>query len=250
MASPQQQGYFAAHNVRSAGMGPSSPSDQLHVSLHLMPRAHSMDVDNDPRFSAPTVLSKRLGAFYIISIAAVFFLNLAVGQMFFLMPSINLETYQGIASLVGTLFMCSVFIAHLCAIVVFAQQLYMTYRLETSGPSGFEMAKSFYLNPNVVTMRHVAVKCFLHYGIPVFVASTSCMVFTHMLDHGLFRLAIPVCTLFFAVTFLLVFINQTHTSIFMDKYHMVTAQQAPLNEHMYTYSSRPRAGGWFGNLDI
>jgi len=58
MASPHQQGYYAAHTVRSAMVGDTM--DDLHGGLHFLPRAYSMDVDNDPRFSAPTVLSKRL----------------------------------------------------------------------------------------------------------------------------------------------------------------------------------------------
>jgi len=225
--------------------------DDLHGGLHFLPRAYSMDVDNDPRFSAPTVLSKRLGAFHMIAVASVLMLNLAIGQVFQLMPGMNMKTSGGIACIIGFCLMCSVFVANLCAVVIFSQQLYMTYRLETSGSSGFEMAKSFYLNPNVVTMRHWAAKCFLHYGIPVFVASISCLVFSNMMEHNNLRLAIPVCTLIFLATAMLTFMNNTHTSIFMEQYHAAVVAQAPMDDQMQSYSSRGRQGGWISSfLDV
>lgn len=228
-------------------------SEELDAGLSFFPRSTSMEATNDPRFSAPTVLSNRLGAFHLVTVASVLMVNLAIGQIFVLMPGENLKSPGGIANLVGFCLMLTVFGANLIAVVIFAQQLYMTYRLETSGSTGFEMAKSFYLNPNVVAMRHLAAKCFLNYGIPVFVGSTSCMVYAHFFASHCYKLAIPVCAMIFLATFGLAFMNHVHHRIFIDLYRTGAAIEAPLHEQMQTLSSRSRGAGgergWLGFLD-
>jgi len=68
--------------------------------------------------------------------------------------------------------MTFVLFANVIATYVGVAQIYHTYRLETAGPTGFEMATSYYLNPNIVAWRHLAVKCMLN-SLPLFLVSTG-----------------------------------------------------------------------------
>merc|ERR1719382_476991 len=86
--------------------------------------------------------------------------NLSVKQMFTLEKEIKIDTMKGVIQYTGFCLMCVVFVLNLTTVIVLIQQLFMTYRLLTAGPTGFEIAKSYYLNPNIVTMRHMAVKGF------------------------------------------------------------------------------------------
>lgn len=263
MASPRSvqafDGYFSANafstrTSRATPAGYQYPVEELDTTIeldttmHFLPRAFSMDLDNDPRFSAPTVLSKRLGAFHMIAVAAVLMLNLAIGQAFQLMPGVGFDSPKEIACSIGFCLMCSVFVANLFSAVIFSQQLYMTYRLETSGNTGFEMAKSFYLNSNIVTMRHTAVKSFLHYGIPVFILGMGCMVFSHFSETDQLVLAIPVCTLIGLFGLGLIYVNWKHGSVFTSSYHMVAAHHSPLHTHLQRFNSRSGLAGG-GTLD-
>merc|ERR1719433_2094069 len=117
--------------------------------------------------------------------------NLSVKQMFLLEKDIHLNIV-GVVQYTGFTIMTITFLLDLFAVVVVVQQLFMTYRLLTAGPSGFEIAKSYYLNPNIVSMRHLAVKSFL-YSVPLFIASTGCMVFVFFEKYSHFLLALPVC---------------------------------------------------------
>merc|ERR1712099_3759 len=71
--------------------------------------------------------------------------------------------------------MTFVLFANILATYVGVAQIYHTYRLETAGPTGFEMATSYYLNPNIVSWRHLAVKCMLN-SLPAFLISTGLRV--------------------------------------------------------------------------
>merc|ERR1712196_699480 len=68
--------------------------------------------------------------------------------------------------------MTAVLFANVIATYVGVAQVYHSYRLETAGPTGFEMATSYYLNPNIVSWRHLAVKGMLH-SLPLFLISTG-----------------------------------------------------------------------------
>merc|ERR1712216_536613 len=68
--------------------------------------------------------------------------------------------------------MTLVLFANVIATYIGVAQVYHAYRLETAGPTGFEMATSYYLNPNIVSWRHVAIKAMLH-SLPMFLVSTG-----------------------------------------------------------------------------
>merc|ERR1719235_1092150 len=74
--------------------------------------------------------------------------------------------------------MTFVLFANIIATYVSVAQIYHTYRLETAGPTGFEMATSYYLNPNIVAWRHLAIKCMLN-SLPLFMISTGLRMQIH-----------------------------------------------------------------------
>merc|ERR1712187_198770 len=82
------------------------------------------------------------------------------------------STLEGNLQLLSFTIMTFVLFANIIATYVGVAQIYHTYRLETAGPTGFEMATSYYLNPNIVCWRHVAVKCMLN-SLPLFLVSTG-----------------------------------------------------------------------------
>merc|ERR1712232_1489414 len=87
----------------------------------------------------------------------------------------NLSTFEGCLQLVSFSIMTFVLFVNLLATYVGVAQVYHTYRLETAGPTGFEMATSYYLNPNIVAWRHLAIKCML-FSMPMFLVSTGLRV--------------------------------------------------------------------------
>merc|ERR1719282_2029264 len=135
-----------------------------------------MELQNDPRFMSNNVIAKRLVAFQTVSVVSVLMVNLSIKQMFLLEKKIDVRTTAGVIQYTGFTLMTCVFLVDLFVVIVVVQQLFMTYRLLTAGPTGFEIAKSYYMNINIVTMRHIAVKCFI-FSIPILVLATGCMVF-------------------------------------------------------------------------
>mmetsp|Transcript_91635 Transcript_91635/g.231193 ORF Transcript_91635/g.231193 Transcript_91635/m.231193 type:complete len:227 (-) Transcript_91635:71-751(-) len=224
-----------------------SEHDALSGPLAALPRSESMDVNNDPRFFSNNVISKRLAAFQTICVVSVLMVNLSVKQMFLLEKSIDITTATGVVQYTGFCMMCVVFLLNLTTVIVLIQQLFMTYRLLTVGPTGFEVAKSYYLNPNVVSMRHGAVKGFF-FSLPLFIASSGCMVWTTFKTSGTQKLAIPVVIVLFLMALLLWFINAKHSSIFKERYNLAKLHEEPLLTHVESVSHRSR-GGFFG-LDV
>jgi len=119
-------------------------------------KSESMDLNNDPRFFHVNVLEKRLTAFKTLSVVAVLMVNLSVGQMFKLSKKGDVTWIQ----YAGFVSMTIVFLFDLITVIVIVQQLFQTYRLITTGATGFDVAKSYYLNPSIVSMRHNSVRGF------------------------------------------------------------------------------------------
>merc|ERR1740138_2015770 len=88
---------------------------------------------------------------------------------------------RGIMQLVGFGLMCLVLFLNVLATMVFGVQFYFTYRLMTSGPIGFESARSFYIDPNMTYYRQLSAKGLI-WGLPMFVLSVGCMVFVKFGD--------------------------------------------------------------------
>jgi len=223
---------------------------QLSCGLTILPRSDSMDATNDPRFVSDNVIAKRLAAFQTISVVSVLMVNLSVKQLFLLQKSIDVTTTKGVIQYSGFLVMIAVFLMNLTTVVVVIQQLFMTYRLLTAGPTGFELAKAYYLNPNVVTMRHAAVKAFF-FSLPLFVVSTSCMVWVTFSDSDNPRLAFPVVIFLFFAAGVLFFIHSKHQAVFRKCYHMAKAHEQPLLTAVGALETNShRTPGRFFGIDV
>lgn len=220
-------------------------------AFFLLPRSESMDLTNDPRFFSNNVITKRLVAFQTISVVSVLMVNLSIKQMFVLeKKDMNVHTVNGVIRYTGFALMTVVFLLDLFTVIVIISQLFMTYRLLTAGPTGFEIAKSYYLNPNIVTMRHMAVKGFL-WSLPVFVASTGCMVlssFSSPLEEGM---AWPLVILILLCSLSLAWVINKHQSIFKERYAVARMHERPLLSAVHPSSvSQPGGVAQFFGLDV
>lgn len=137
-------------------------------------RDESMDVTNDPRFFAKSVMDKRLGAFKSLTIVSSLMFGTSLGQCFKLKKNMNFSDWD---PLVGNIavwqivgFFISVAVAYMCllSLYVIAHQLFYANRLSTSGPTGFEQASVFYLTRVIVMWRHLAIKCLFN-GLWLFI---------------------------------------------------------------------------------
>jgi len=232
----------------SGNAGFESELSQTSFPLSALPRSTSMDVNNDPRFFSNNVIAKRLSAFQTIVVVAVLMVNLSVKQMFTLEKNIDLSTVNGALQYTGFCLMTLVFLSNLTTVIVLIQQLFMTYRLLTVGPTGFEIAKSYYLNPNIVAMRHIAVKVFF-FSLPLFVASSACMVYTSFASQNAAHLAMPIVVALFLASVLLWYVNATHSTIFKERYNLAKSHEQPLIQNLETMTQRSY-GGWFSNIDV
>lgn len=146
------------------------------ISNAFLPRAHSMELHNDPRFFSSNVVEKRLAAFSGLSVIASLTTGTALNQCFAMKKDFNFGELAGWIQIVGFFSMASIVFMSLTATIVFVYQAFFTHRLATAGPTGFELAKEFYLHPDVVKWRHAALRC-LGYGLPLLLFSTGCMLY-------------------------------------------------------------------------
>merc|ERR1719265_2842370 len=145
----------------------------MHILENKMGLLHSesMDLSNDPRFFQYTVLNKRLAAFSSLSVVS----GLMVGTstaVISMKKDMDMTTFDGQLQFVSFAIMTMVLFANIIATYIGVAQVYHAYRLETAGPTGFEMATSYYLNPNIIAWRHIAIKGMLH-SLPLFLISTG-----------------------------------------------------------------------------
>jgi len=133
--------------------------------------SESMDMNNDPRFFQGSVLNKRLAAFSSLSVVSGLMIG-TCSEVISMKKDYDIATFEGQIQLVSFSIMSLVLFANVIATYVGVAQVYHAYRLETAGPTGFEMATSYYLNPNIVSWRHIAIKAML-YSLPLFLVSTG-----------------------------------------------------------------------------
>jgi len=195
----------------------------------------SLEITNDPRFFRKSVLNKRLMAFSSLSVVS----GLMVGTstaVISMKKDINLVSFEGQLQLLSFGIMTMVLFANIVATYVGVAQVYHTYRLETSGPTGFEMATSYYLNPNIVSWRHIAIKGMLH-SLPMFLVSTGIRIEVSF-DNAAEKFQPPS---FWAARFLglsfmgcycvmaviLYYVHWKHTEVFRERYSLMQAQTEP-----------------------
>eukprot|EP00746_Dinoflagellata_sp_MGD_P050881 gnl/MRDRNA2_/MRDRNA2_227407_c0_seq1.p1 gnl/MRDRNA2_/MRDRNA2_227407_c0~~gnl/MRDRNA2_/MRDRNA2_227407_c0_seq1.p1 ORF type:complete len:142 (-),score=17.96 gnl/MRDRNA2_/MRDRNA2_227407_c0_seq1:28-453(-) len=124
------------------------------------------------------------------------------------------------------------FLFNLFALVVLLQQIFQVYRLMTSSSIGFDFAKSYYLNPNITKMRHLAVKAFFA-SLPMLIFSMALKTFTHLAykqDRLVFGIVLSVFMALFAL--FIMYTNHVHSTIFKDKYAVMKEHELPLLSHM------------------
>jgi len=203
--------------------------------------SESMDMSNDPRFFQGSVLNKRLAAFSSLSVVS----GLMVGTstaVISMKKDMDLWTLDGQLQFLSFFIMTLVLFANIISTYVGVVQVYHAYRLETAGPTGFEMATSYYLNPNIVSWRHLAIKGMLH-SLPLFLVSTGMRLqvnFDRAADKpipppfwvarviGLFYMAV-----YFVMALVVWYLHQKHTAIFRERYSVARDREMPYLKHVH-----------------
>eukprot|EP00747_Dinoflagellata_sp_TGD_P111324 gnl/TRDRNA2_/TRDRNA2_171199_c0_seq9.p1 gnl/TRDRNA2_/TRDRNA2_171199_c0~~gnl/TRDRNA2_/TRDRNA2_171199_c0_seq9.p1 ORF type:complete len:267 (-),score=41.96 gnl/TRDRNA2_/TRDRNA2_171199_c0_seq9:123-875(-) len=221
-------------------------------SLEII-RAESMDLNNDPRFFSSNVLDKRLKAFAGLSLVSGLMVGNSIGQCFSMPKDMDLSEWPGIVQLVAFLLMNCVLFMDVTAVVVLVHQLFYTYRLMTAGPTGFEIAATFYLNGNIIMFRHLAIKCLL-LSLPIFLTGSGLQLVVafhtdalpakeakmdHHLDMFMHNIMGGiVCGSFMIAGIVVLCIRWTHLAIFRERYELVKEQEKPLLTHVQSMSAR------------
>merc|ERR1712187_252051 len=105
----------------------------------------------------------------------------------------------------------------------------MGYRLETAGPTGFEMATSYYLNPNIVSFRNLAIKGMLH-SLPLYLVATGIRIQVNF-DRAAFKPLPPpswfarAIGLFYMVVYIAMgvvvwYLHKKHTAMVRERYRV------------------------------
>jgi len=119
----------------------------------------SMQLVNDPRFMATNIIDKRLGAFDKMGVISGLLTGTALEACFRLTKYLNFgicvpaeahTVVESIVQLVSFVIMSSILFMSLYSTLVSVYQAYYTYRLMTAGANGFELARTFYLDPVMV----------------------------------------------------------------------------------------------------
>lgn len=186
-------------------------------------RQESVEVSNDPRIFLDNVIAKRLGAFETVAVAAILLASVSISTLLAME-----ENHEHPVEYVGLFLMNCVFVMNLFCVLVITKQYYQIFRLMTSGPTGFEIAKSYYLNQNIMTMRHVATGGFF-YSIPMFIIAIACMIWTK-LEHR-YSMSVPMCVIEIAAAVYIFFVLKKHSQIFREKYILTKKHEDPLRKH-------------------
>jgi hypothetical protein len=200
----------------------------------FLARVNSIDVQNDPRNFGDSTLNKRYDAFDSIVVGATLLASLAC--------SVCLTVFTGVklgerwAALCGTTLLTIAFVLNMICLVVITQQKYQVMRLATSGAAGFESAKSYYLNENIVKLRHVGVKCFT-VSLSLFTISVG-MISFDLLWHYARYFAVIILTITCVAGLIIGLINGLQRKVFMHYYKSAKQLSEPLRQQMDTVNRR------------
>jgi len=147
---------------------------------------YSMDMINDPRFTTPNVLDKRLYAFTAqVGFVGGLTTSASLGQCFklkkhlqfgYCTPTPLFKVVQSLVQLLSFFGMSFTLCLSLYSTLVSVNQSYFGNRLMTAGTNGFELARSFYMHPDMVQMRHRSVK-FLARALIMLLLSSGGMLY-------------------------------------------------------------------------
>jgi hypothetical protein len=135
-------------------------------------RDDSIEMQNDPRFFLQNIADKRLDALIGLNVVSTLMAGEAVTECFDMRKDFSIVTFNGFLQNISLTIMSFVAFANFFAVYVCVAQVYHTYRLITAGPSGYEIAASYYLNRNLAFFRHTAVKLML-LSLPLFLMSSG-----------------------------------------------------------------------------
>merc|ERR1711870_109165 len=112
----------------------------------------------------------------------------------------------------------------------------------TSGPVGFEQAKAFYLHPDMIYWRQLAVKSLI-FGLPMFVCSLGCMLFIKYVTRNPERhiIAWLAFVLFSIFACILLRVGFVHQHVFNHKYYTGASVRPLLTEMGSTTASSMRS---------
>merc|ERR1719162_2860292 len=124
---------------------------------------------------------------------------------------------------------------------------------------GFEMATSYYLNPNIVAWRHLAIKCLL-LSLPLFLVSTGLQIEVSMgssarvAQRPSLRMArawgFSIMGLFCFMGMVVWYIHSIHAWIFRDRYDVAMDNQTPYLNRVKSMMSAGRANRAGSQLDV
>jgi hypothetical protein len=147
---------------------------------------YSMDMVNDPRFVQPTVLDKRLYAFTSqVGFVGGLTSGASLSQCFklkkhlefgYCTPTPLFKVAQSLVQLISFFGMSTTLCLSLYSTLVSVNQSYFGNRLMTAGTNGFELARSFYMDRDLVQMRHRSVK-FLARALILLLLSSGGMLY-------------------------------------------------------------------------
>lgn len=237
-------------------MRETSQPDGFTSSMGGIVRSESMDMTNDPRLFGSNVLMKRLLAFSALALVSSIMVKTTQAQLLKLKKDIDLTTGDGLFQFTSFVMMNFTLFTNMLAMYVGVAQHYFTYRLMTAGPTGYEMASAYYLNPNIAFWRHAAIKGMLS-SLPLFLISTSLKLLV-MFDQdmpnppekhpnpdswalarlgSLSVLGLVVCLLWISMAVGLCFVDSRHRTIFREKYDVAKELERPLLTHVGAMSS-------------
>mmetsp|Transcript_34283 Transcript_34283/g.63951 ORF Transcript_34283/g.63951 Transcript_34283/m.63951 type:complete len:353 (-) Transcript_34283:42-1100(-) len=225
-------------------------------------RSDSMEMSNDPRFFQQSILNKRMAAFSSLGVISGLMIGFSQGSVKNV-RDMDVTTLEGNLALAGFIFTSLGLFANVVSTYVSVAQMYHTYRLETAGPTGFEMATSYYLNPNVVAWRHLAIKSML-LSLPLFLVSTGIEIEINIVETSdrprppsrTMARIIGISSLvgFNIMAWIIFYIHRIHAWVFQDRYEVAMQHQSPYVQRVQsmmraTADRRQSAGGRPG-LDV
>lgn len=203
-------------------------------------RSDSMDVINDPRFFQDNVINYRLAAFAGLSVVSGLLVQNCMDQLFDMDKNMQIFTKNhrifhpnGILQLLAFLLLICILWMNMLATYVGVAQPYYTIRLMTAGPTGFDTAASFYLNRNIVTFRHAAIR-FMLTSLPMYLLQMAIRLVVKF-DRATIHSAPPpdatpwdsrIQGIIFSSVMLLMalclwWIHLKHEAIFRDRYNQM-----------------------------
>lgn len=184
---------IAAFHVETPLQHAVAGLNNTHITEVVGPEK-SMDLTNDPRFFTPNIIEKRLFAFNgPVALIAGLLTTTALGHLFSLRKDFNFGLCeQGVPPdvILRSVVQCCAFTVMSCILfmslfstLVCVYQAYFTYRLMTAGTNGFELAKRFYLHPEMTMKRHRAVS-HLGWGLVLLLVASGGMLYVKFANEG------------------------------------------------------------------